>query len=274
MNSAKNRLIFWHPWPLKQLELLQGTTVTNPCCHQFAQSYVIGTVHSGMGILQYRNTKQEIARGAFYVIEPGEVWSCQSKELTFSHLLVDPTWLHHVATEIVGAEKPSLRFPGLGRHDTALSRIFEHLSARLPVSASRLEQQELLLEVLAQLLLSQTKDRGEPQRLEWERPAIQRVKAYIAEHHAEDVSLEVLASIANLSTFHLAREFRQAVGLPPHAYQIQVRMSHARKLLAQDFSVTYVANETGFFGQTHFTNQFKRHVGVTPSTYRKTARFY
>jgi len=45
-------------------------------------------------------------------------------------------------------------------------------------------------------------------------------------------------------------------------------------LLAQDFSVTYVANETGFFDQTHFTNQFKQHVGVTPSTYRKTARFY
>ena len=61
MNSAKNRLTFWHPWPLKQLELLQGTTVTNPCCHQFAQSYVIGTVQAGMGVLQYRNTKQEIA---------------------------------------------------------------------------------------------------------------------------------------------------------------------------------------------------------------------
>lgn len=274
MNSANDRLKFWRPWPLKQLELLQGNTVTNPHCHQFTQSYVIGTVQSGMGVLQHRNTKQVIAKGAFYVIEPGEVWSCRAEELTFSHLLVDPTWLQHIAAEIVGSEKPSPRFPDPGRHDTALSQILANLSARFTLSASQLEQQELLLEALAQLLLSHTKDRGEPQRLEWERPAIQRVKAYLAEHYAENISLETLANIANLSVFHLARLFRQVVGLPPHAYQIQLRMSHARKLLAQGFSVSYVANETGFFDQTHFTNQFKRHVGVAPSTYRKTARFY
>jgi hypothetical protein len=197
MNATQDRLKFWRPWPLKQLELLQGNTVTNPHCQQFAQSYVIGTVQSGMGILQYRNTKQKITRGAFYIIEPGEVWSCQSHELTFSHLLVDPAWLQHVAAEIVGAEKPWTHFPAPRQHttaDTPLSLILENISARLTVSASLLEQQDLLLEGLAQLLLSQTKDRGEPQRLEWEHPAIQRVKAYFAEHYAEDVSLEMLAS--------------------------------------------------------------------------------
>lgn len=274
MNSVKDKLKFWRPWPLEQLELLQGTTVTNPHCQQFAQSYVIGTIQSGMGLLQYRNTRQEIARGAFYVIEPGEVWSCQSKELTFYHLLVDPTLLQHVTTEIVGTEKSWPCLPGPGLHNTALSLIFENLYTRLTVSISQLEQQELLLEVVVQLLLSHTKDRVEPQRLQGERPAIHRVKAYVAEHHAEDISLETLARIANLSEFHLTRVFRQIVGLPPHAYQIQLRISHARKLLAQGFSVSYVANETGFFDQTHFTHQFKRHVGVTPGTYRKTARFY
>jgi AraC-like DNA-binding protein len=153
-----------------------------------------------------------------------------------------------------------------------LSLFFEHLFTRFTVSTSRLEQQELLLQAVSQLLLSCTEDRG---ATDWrgERSAIQRVKAYLAEHYAEDVSLETLASIAHLSEFHLARLFRQIVGLPPHAYQIQVRLWHARKLLAQDFSVSYVAHETGFFDQTHFTHLFKRHVGVTPGIYRKTARF-
>ncbi|WP_220208173.1 helix-turn-helix domain-containing protein [Reticulibacter mediterranei] len=35
----------------------------------------------------------------------------------------------------------------------------------------------------------------------------------------------------------------------------------------------YVASETGFFDQSHFIQQFKRHYQVTPGTYRKTARF-
>lgn len=238
MNSAKDKLTFWHPWPLKQVELLQGTTVTNPHCQQFAQSYVIGTVQSGMGVLQYRNTKQEINRGAFYMIEPGEVWSCKAEELTFSHVLVDPALLQHMVAGIVGDEKPDLRFQGPGRHDTDISLNLKNLSARLTTSASLLEQQELLLEVIVQLLLPHAGDRVKTQQLGRERSAIQRVKAYLAEHYAKNVSLEELASIANLSAFHLAHMFRRAVGLPPHAYQIQLRLSHARKLLAQSFSVS------------------------------------
>jgi hypothetical protein len=81
----KNSITIQHPWPLQQLELLQGIALTNPYCQRFALYYVIGTVQSGRGVLQYRNIRQELARGAFYVIEPGEVWGCQSEELTFSH---------------------------------------------------------------------------------------------------------------------------------------------------------------------------------------------
>lgn len=273
MNAAQERLNFWRPWKLSQLELLQGTTVTNPCCQQFAQSYVIGTIQSGRGILQYRNTRQELTRGAFYILEPEEVWSCQAEALTFSHVLVEPTFLQRLAAEVVGDEKPWLRKSGPELHDTTLSLFFEHLFARFTVPISRLEQQDLLLQGVSQLLLSRTEDRGATD-LRGERSSIQPVKAYLAEHYAEDVSLETLASIAHLSEFHLARLFRYVVGLPPHAYQIQVRLWHARKLLAQDFSVSYVAHETGFFDQTHFTKLFKRHVGVTPGNYRKTARFY
>jgi AraC-like DNA-binding protein len=132
LSTKEDRLKFWRPWSLKQLELLQGTNVSNPCCQQFAQSYVIGTIQSGKGILHYRS----------------------------------------------------------------------------------------------------------------------------------------------MNMFHLAHLFRHVIGLPPHAYQIQLRLSHARDLLGQGFPVGYVAHETGFFDQTHFTYHFKRHVGVTPGTYRKTARSY
>ncbi|QBD74934.1 AraC family transcriptional regulator [Ktedonosporobacter rubrisoli] len=270
----KNSITIRHPWPQQQLELLQGITLTNPYCQRFAHSYVIGTVQAGRGILQYRLSKQELARGAFYVIEPGEVWGCQSEELTFSHLLVDPTLLQHIAIETLGTEKALPHFPASGICNSALSQLFANLSAGLIEPASQLKQQETLLTALAQLLLSQARDRAELEHVGGEHSAIRRVKAYLAEHYAGDVSLGTLASIANLSAFHLTRVFRQAVGLPPHAYQLQLRIAHARNLLAKGLSVSYVAHETGFFDQTHFTKQFKRHVGITPGTYRKTAKFY
>jgi AraC-like DNA-binding protein len=38
--------------------------------------------------------------------------------------------------------------------------------------------------------------------------------------------------------------------------------------------VIYEANETGFFDQSHFTQQFKQHNLMTPASYRKTTRFF
>ncbi len=150
----------------------------------------------------------------------------------------------------------------------------EVLLARFAVPASRLKQEDLLLQVLTQVFLDRRVARGAPGDLEGEHPSIERVKAYLTEHYAEEVSLETLAHIAHLSPFHLARLFRHVVGLPPHAYHIQVRLSQARTLLAQGCSVSYVAQETGFFDQTHLTRQFKQHFGVTPGIYRKAARLY
>ncbi len=154
------------------------------------------------------------------------------------------------------------------------TREAEVLLARFAVPASRLEQEDLLLQVLTQVLLDRRVSRGAPAYLEGERPSIERVKAYLTEHYAEEVSLETLAHIAHLSPFHLARLFRHMVGLPPHAYQIQIRLSQARTLLAQGCSISYVAQETGFSDQTHLTKQFKQHFGVTPGIYSKTTRLY
>jgi AraC-like DNA-binding protein len=97
---------------------------------------------------------------------------------------------------------------------------------------------------------------------------------YLQAHYADEVALQELAGVVNLSPFHLSRLFRQVVGVPPHAYQTQLRLAHAKTLLAHGFEASYVAHETGFFDQTHFTRQFQRHYLVTPGSYRKTARFY
>jgi AraC-like DNA-binding protein len=64
------------------------------------------------------------------------------------------------------------------------------------------------------------------------------------------------------------------VGLPPHAYQTKLRLARAKTLLAQGYDVGYVSSETGFFDQSHFSQQFKRCYLVTPGSYRKAVRFF
>ena len=57
------------------------------------------------------------------------------------------------------------------------------------------------------------------------------------------------------------------VGLPPHAYQIQLRVARARELVAAGVPLAEVATMTGFADQSHLTRLFKRVVGIPPGQY-------
>ncbi len=96
---------------------------------------------------------------------------------------------------------------------------------------------------------------------------ILRVRSYLDEHYAENISLAELAALANLSPFHLLRSFRDQVNLPPHAYQIQVRIKHAKQMLLLGLPGIDTALAVGFADQSHFTKHFKRIVGVPPGLY-------
>jgi len=260
---------------LDQTELVKMNSVTASHSRHFIEKYVIGITISGARRIEYRNLVLEgVGGGSIYVLEPGETLVTQAKNLSCQHLYVEPALLHCIAEEVYerGKPQPHFRLPRI--LDTSLYATLYALYARFADPISHLQRKEMLFHALGKLLLSHSENRSTPRRLGWERPAIKRVKAYLDEHYAEEISLEDLASIANLSAFHLTRIFRQAIGLPPHAYQAQVRLDHARRLLSQGLSVSYVASETGFFDQAHFTHQFKRYFGVTPGIYMKTARFY
>jgi transcriptional regulator GlxA family with amidase domain len=55
--------------------------------------------------------------------------------------------------------------------------------------------------------------------------------------------------------------------MPPHAYQIQVRLLRAKKLLRSGRHPADVAYATGFADQSHFSRHFKRLMGLTPARY-------
>lgn len=100
-----------------------------------------------------------------------------------------------------------------------------------------------------------------------DRRAVALVRAYLKEHFAEEISLAELSAIAGLSPFHLLRVFREQAGLPPHEYQLQLRVAHARKLIRDGEAITNAALETGFCDQSHLSRSFKRITGMTPGQY-------
>ena len=266
----------WRPWRLKQLELFQGVAISTPSLQHLTQEYLLVSVQSGTVSFQYRNARfsGQVVGGMLLVIEPGETWTCQPKDVTFHHISIDPAWLQRFATEMIHREKSLPHFPNHPLFDPSLSRAVRDLAARSQAPASRLQQEETLLHLLTSLLLSHAEDAETVPRPGWEQPGIKRTKEYLQEHYAEEVSLQELARLANLSPSHFSSVFRQVVGLPPHAYQTKLRLVQAKTLLAQGCDVGSVAHATGFFDQSHFTQQFKRYYQMTPGSYCKTARFF
>jgi AraC family transcriptional regulator len=97
-----------------------------------------------------------------------------------------------------------------------------------------------------------------------------KVARYIEEHLPENISLATLADVVRLSTYHFVRAFKRSFGLPPRRYVSSLRMERAKSLLADPaVSVTQIGFNLGFSETSSFTTTFRKHIGLTPTAYRR-----
>lgn len=126
-----------------------------------------------------------------------------------------------------------------------------------------------LLEVFAQHL-SISADQIAIQQQHAEPPSITRAKEYINERKGEDMSLQDVARVVNMSTFHFCKMFKKATGLTFTEYLSLVRITKAKNLLLNpNLRISEIAYEVGFQSLTHFNRIFRRIVGDSPSHYRE-----
>lgn len=237
------------------------------------EEYQLSLASGATSKYRYRGGWILVPPGSLSVLMPDEVHTTMEVEdrrepTDYRVLYVGPDLLRDVATEIGGGRGTGLPFfaePVLG--DDELGTRYERLHAALAGRSSQLGRDVGLLSTLADLVVRHAGVRTSRESLTGPRRAVLLARAYLEDNHADDVSLDTLAQLVALSPFHLARLFQQEVGMPPHAYQIQVRIAHAKRLLLQGLPVSRVAGETGFFDLSHLTRHFKRQVGVAPGSY-------
>jgi len=99
---------------------------------------------------------------------------------------------------------------------------------------------------------------------------LRRVKEWIEAHLDADLPVEALAGLCSLSSFHFLRAFAASVGKPPHAYIIERRMAHARRLLhATDSDMNEIGLSLGYSGGGAFARAFRQHAGMSPREFRQ-----
>jgi len=93
----------------------------------------------------------------------------------------------------------------------------------------------------------------------------------MTENMHRDISLDQIASVAGLSTFHFARLFRKMTRQTPHQYRLDQRIRKAKQLLKEtSCQVADIGAVVGFSGSAHFTYSFRSREGLTPSAWRRS----
>jgi len=97
---------------------------------------------------------------------------------------------------------------------------------------------------------------------------INAVFNYVKNHFKEEISLDIMADLTNLTVPSFCRYFKAVTNKTFTQFVNEYRLVRASRLLAeQSMSITEVC-----FNFSHFNKKFKAFTGQTPSAYRKELR--
>jgi AraC-like DNA-binding protein len=216
----------------------------------------------------YRRKLHAIEDGATAFMEPGETHRVQakSKPSHFFTLFIERDQFARLAEESDAAGIPHFRVTEV--FDAPLLEGLARLSRDLRAGRDALQLQSGFAVLMHRILkYAENRPAARPASGQMLRRSLERAREILEDRRNEPVTLDELARAAALSRFHLVRSFAKEFGLPPHAYQLQMRVKEACRFLRAGMPCVQVATAAGFADQSHFARHFKRIMGVAPSNY-------
>jgi AraC family transcriptional regulator len=184
------------------------------------------------------------------------------------------TALAGLLAETVGAQ--DLNAPALHSHCllSPAAMLDRELLRRQLVQAApdALSVEELCVTLLSASVLAASKDGRRNDRarhaftMARRRRQVETVKELISLQPDSEWTLGTLARHADTSPYHLARIFREEVGVPVHRYLIRTRIAKALEAMhTTGKSLTDIALDAGFAHHSHFTSSFRSLFGMPPA---------
>ena len=243
----------------------------HPTSKALHPSLALCFVEQGAFRVRHCGVNYSVGQGALLVAQHGEITSCEDFEgkSKYREFHCAPMALETIAEETGDRFRGGRIFQSPFICDEALCRPFLRFHTGMDSKPTAMESSSLLREFVGEMILRYGDRSATALKFGNERCAVKRVRDCLESRYAENLTLEELARIADLSPFHLISVFRKELGLPPHAYQIRLRLNHAKALLAQAATIGEAALKSGFFDQSHFTNHFRKVFGYPPGVHLK-----
>lgn len=214
---------------------------------------------------RYRVSGEEVTStaGRTQLREPGDVHLTLDRRSGTLRLLWLPTdHVEAIARELGWQTAPHWRALAVDDEDlfAAQRRLHAGLEGEGPVDV------RAALRQIVALALERHGDRR-PHAGRGLRRELATVRDHLRARLASNVTLDELAALDGISKYHLAHMFTDAFGVPPHAYQILLRVNAARALLDAGVAIAEASARVGFADQAHLGRHFKKAFSVTPGQY-------
>ncbi len=213
-------------------------------------------VHSGRGILFNERGEHKIQKGQIFMIHPYEV-------TTYVADGTDPwsySWIGFDANEYIA----SLLAGDVYEAENCAS-LFKDMNKMKRGSGRELYLCGKIYEVLATLEPVLSNDREDSSSR-----YVRMAKNYIESNYHKDVRVSQIAENLGLDRSYFTHLFTAEEKMSPQQYLLRLRMAKAIELLENsEQQVGEIALQVGYPDVTNFSRMFKRHLGLSPSDYRK-----
>lgn len=253
--------------PELRVEAYRFQGMAQPFANHFHEYYVIGLMEQGERRLSCRGREYTLHAGDMVLFHPGDNHACTQSDggrLTYRGLSIPETVMLEVAEGVTGRRL----LPGFCENvisDEEAACCMRTLHEAILRRQGGPEKEEGLW-LLISLLLERYGQPFESTVPEC-REEIEEACWFMRQHYAQRLTLTEICRWAGLSKSTLLRAFTRAKGVTPYSYLENVRIGEAKKLLERGMPPAEAALRTGFSDQSHFTNCFRRFIGVTPGAY-------
>jgi AraC-like DNA-binding protein len=262
-DSPQDSAEFRHPAHRPGVELYRAHIVRHTFEPHMHDGFGLGAIESGVERFRYR--------GADHLAPPDSVVMMNPDELHTGRAETEGGW-HYRMVYIEQAAVAELSgeggwwFGDAVREDRHSARRITGLLDAMWRADEPLAFDSLLFSLLGEFRRHARVPRPLPAE---SAPRFAPVIDYLRAHLAQRLTLDELASVADLSPFHFLRRFQAVHHATPQQMLMAFRLSEAKRLLTAGMAPAEVAAAAGLTDQAHLTRSFARRYGVTPARYQR-----
>lgn len=255
---------------LNNMPLLQASFRQQNFSRHVHEEYCIGVIDDGAQRFFRSGANHIAAQNCIILVNPEQVHdghAATENGWKYRAIYPLPELMQSVQKELAPFATGTALFADPVVEDPTLAKQLRELFEVLTGTCVTLYKETAFMNVMAQLLGRHAKQSFDPPIPKKSHGAVTQIQDYLDAHYTDDISTSDLSALTGLNPYYLTRLFQKHVGMPPHAYQIQRRLCHARRLLLSGRSQTEAALAAGFSDQSHFSRHFKRWMGIPPGSF-------